>query len=252
MDSHLMEQAIQLKNVSKSFRVVRQQPFLAKELFRRLLRRADPPQVHWALRDVSFDVAKGEAVGVIGPNGSGKSTLLSLIAKTSYPTLGEVVVDGRIGPLLELGAGFAPELTGLENIYLNASLLGMQREQVDARLESIIDYAGIGDAVYAPLMTYSTGMGARLGFAVIAHIDPDTLLIDEALAVGDHAFRTKCMATMQEFKERGKTMFLVTHDMSAVTSLCQRSIWLEQGRVVAIGPSDEVVARYLESSTTPV
>lgn len=239
--------AIQLKNVSKAYRVIRQQPFLAKELFRRLTGRGSAAEQHWALRDISFDIEKGEAVGVIGSNGSGKSTLLSLIAKTSYPTSGEVNVDGRIGPLLELGAGFAPQLTGLENIYLNASLLGLQREEVEAKLDSIIEYSGIGDFVHSPLSTYSTGMSARLGFAVIAHIDPDILLIDEALAVGDAAFQDKCMATMQDFKERGKTMFLVTHDMQAVIRTCERSIWIDRSQMAAIGPSDQVVQLYLES-----
>jgi ABC-type polysaccharide/polyol phosphate transport system ATPase subunit len=239
-----MDYAIRVRDVSKSFRIVRQQPFLAKELFRALLRRSNPPSVYQALRDISFDVAKGEAVGVIGANGSGKSTLLSLIAKTSYPTQGEVLVTGRVGPLLELGAGFAPDLTGLENIYLNASLLGLQRAEVDAKLASIIEYAGIGDFVYSPLSTYSTGMAARLGFAVIAHIDPDILLVDEALSVGDGAFQNKCMATMDGFKKAGKTMFLVTHDMALVQRVCERTIWIDKGRIAAMGASAEVVAKY--------
>ena len=243
-----MTLAIQLKDVSKAYRIVRQQPFLAKELFRRLMRRTNPAEQHWALRDISFDVGQGEAVGVIGANGSGKSTLLALIAKTSYPTMGEVVVNGRIGPLLELGAGFAPELTGLENIYLNASLLGLQRDEVDAKLESIIKYTEIGQFVYSPLSTYSTGMGARLGFAVIAHIDPDILLIDEALAVGDRDFQGKCMDTMEGFKQRGKTMFLVSHDMGAVARICERAIWIDKGRIAASGDTEEVIARYSESS----
>jgi ABC-type polysaccharide/polyol phosphate transport system ATPase subunit len=243
-----MDAAIRLLNVSKCYRIVRQQPFLAKTLFRKLLRRAAPAEVHWALRDISFEVAKGEGVGVIGKNGSGKSTLLSLIARTSYPTSGEVQVNGRVGPLLELGAGFAPELTGLENIYLNASLLGLQRADVDAKLESIIDYAGLGEFVYSPLSTYSTGMSARLGFAVIAHIDPEILLIDEALSVGDHSFQMKCMDTMEGFKRRGKTMFLVTHDMPMVIRMCERAIWIDKGRIAAIGPSAEVVARYQATS----
>jgi lipopolysaccharide transport system ATP-binding protein len=243
-----MDIAIRLQEVSKSFRVVRQPPFLAKTLFRALLRRSPPTEVHWALRDVSFTVRNGEGVGVIGRNGSGKSTLLSLIARTSYPTSGTVHVHGRVGPLLELGAGFAPELTGLENIYLNASLLGLQRAEVDARLDSIIAYAGLGEFVYSPLSTYSTGMGARLGFAVIAHIDPEILLIDEALSVGDHDFQMKCMDTMTGFKKRGKTMFLVTHDMPMVLRMCERAIWMDKGRIAAIGPSAEVVAKYQATS----
>jgi len=246
-----MDCAIRLCNVSKCYRIVRQQPFLASALFRALLRRSRPPDVHWALRDISFDVQKGEAVGVIGSNGSGKSTLLSLIARTSYPTSGEVHVHGRVGPLLELGAGFAPELTGLENIYLNASLLGLQRKEVDAKLDSIIAYAGIGDFVYSPLSTYSTGMSARLGFAVVAHIDPDVLLVDEALSVGDQDFQRKCMETMEGFKRRGKTMFLVTHDMPLVQRMCERTIWIDKGRIAAQGPSADVIAHYTDRSPRP-
>ena len=244
-----MSAAIQLDGVSKAYRIIRQRPFLAKELVLRMLGKTQPQEFHQALNDVSFTIEKGEAVGVIGSNGSGKSTLLSLIAGTSRPTTGTVTVDGRIGPLLELGAGFVPELTGHENIYLNASLLGLQREEVDEMLDSIIEFSGIGDFIGQPLVTYSTGMSARLGFAVIAHIDPDILLIDEVLAVGDYEFQTKCMDTMRKFRQRGKTMFLVTHDTSAVTDLCSRTIWLDSGRVQAIGDSNEVVDAYLNRSS---
>lgn len=239
-----MAAAIRLSEVSKCYRILRQQPFLAKTLFRALSRRSPPPELHWALREVSFEIGEGECVGVLGKNGSGKSTLLSLLARTSRPTYGKVEVRGRIGPLLELGAGFAAELTGLENIYLNASLLGLQRAEVDARLESIIDYAELGDFVYSPLSTYSTGMRARLGFAVVAHVDADVLLIDEALSVGDQAFQDKCTATMAEFQRRGTTMVLVTHDMPLIERMCSRAIWLDGGRVAAIGPSAEIVASY--------
>lgn len=238
---------IRVHEVSKAYRLVRQRPFLAKELMRLILRRASTVEVYWALRDVSFEVEAGEAVGVIGTNGSGKSTLLSLIAKTSYPTLGEVSVQGRIGPILDLGAGFQQELTGIENIFLNASLLGLQREEVHEKLESMIAYSGLGDFVNSPLSTYSTGMRARLGFAVVAHIDPDILLMDEVLAVGDGDFQVKCQQTMQEFRERGKTMFLVSHDLESVRRLCTRAIWIDRGRVAAIGRADEIVARYLEA-----
>lgn len=243
-----MQPAIQLEDVSKCYQIVRQRPFLAKEVLRALMRRASPAEVHWALRGISFEVGNGESLGVIGANGSGKSTLLSLIARTSYPTTGRVHVNGRVGPLLELGAGFVPELTGLENIYLNASLLGLQRREVEARLESIIEYAGIGDFVYSPLSTYSTGMSARLGFAVIAHIDPDILLIDEALSVGDREFQAKCIDTMEGFRKRGKTMLLVTHDTPMVVRICDRAIWIDKGRITAEGEVREVIARYQAAS----
>jgi ABC-type polysaccharide/polyol phosphate transport system ATPase subunit len=239
--------AIRVKDVSKCYRFARQRPFLAKEILRRILMRPSSVEQTWALRDVSFEVEEGESVAVVGANGSGKSTLLALIAKTSYPTSGAVEVEGRVGPLLELRAGFHPFLTGYENIYLNGSLLGLSREMVDERRESIIAYADIGPYIDAPLSTYSTGMVARLGFAVLAHIDPDILIVDEALSVGDGEFKQKCQKTMQEMRDRGTTMFLVSHDLRTVKQLCQRAIWLDHGRVRMQGPASEVVDEYLKS-----
>jgi ABC-type polysaccharide/polyol phosphate transport system ATPase subunit len=239
-----MAPVIQFENVGKRYRVVRQRRFLARELALRLLARRTTTQFHWALHDLSFQVEAGESVGVIGANGSGKSTLLSLIARTSYPTTGKITVGGRVGPLLELGAGFHQDLTGRENIALNASLLGLSRAEVEERQESIIDYSGIRDFIDASIQTYSTGMKARLGFAVIAHIDPEILLIDEALSVGDGQFQHKCEATMQDLRQRGKTLFLVSHDLGSVQRMCERALWLHQGGLQMAGPSAQVAEAY--------
>lgn len=200
---------------------------------------------HWALRDISFDVDPGETVAVIGANGSGKSTLLALVARTSYPTKGTIETKGRIGPLLELGAGFHHNLTGLENIHLNAALLGLTDEQTAERLQPIIDYAGVGNFLDAPLHTYSTGMVARLGFAVLAHIDPDILLVDEALSVGDQEFQEKCRRTMLDLvHEKGTTMFLVSHDMAMVQKFCSRAVWIHRGKIMEMGSCKDVVEQY--------
>ena len=238
--------AITVHNVSKCFRLETQQPFLAKELWRRVLQRPSRVEEHWALRDITFEVENGESVAVVGMNGSGKSTLLSLIAQTSYPTTGTVEVEGRIGPLLELGAGFHPDLTGRENVYLNGALLGLRREEIDAKFESIAAYADIGAHLDAPLHTYSTGMWGRLGFAVLAHIDPDVLIVDETLSVGDADFQRKCERTMRQQLARGMTMFLVSHSMETVRELCGRAILLHEGRIHAMGPTDDVLRAYDE------
>ena len=241
--------AIRVSNVSKCYSVVRQRPFLAGELLRAILMRTSSREKHWALKDINFDVEQGESIAVIGTNGSGKSTLLSLIARTSYPTTGSIEVDGRVGPMLELGAGFHPQLTGAENIHLNASLLGLAPEEVHEKFASIVAYADIGTFIDAPIHTYSTGMTARLGFAVLAHIDPDVLIVDEALSVGDADFTQKCQRTMAGMLESGKTMFLVSHDMRTVKRLCRRTIWLHKGEIRAQGDTHEVVDEYLAKWT---
>ena len=237
--------AIRVSNVSKCFTVARQRPFFAGELMRRLLLRPSSKEQHLALQDISFEVEEGESIAVIGSNGSGKSTLLSLIARTSYPTSGTIEVNGRVGPMLELGAGFHPQLTGAENIHLNASLLGLQPAEVNAKFSSIVKYADIGPYIDSPIHTYSTGMTARLGFAVLAHIDPDVLIVDEALSVGDAVFTQKCQRTMQGLLKSGKTMFLVSHDMQTVKRLCNRTIWLHKGKRRAQGETAEIVDQYL-------
>lgn len=189
---------------------------------------------------------------MIGINGSGKSTLLSLIARTSYPTSGAVEVNGKVGPLLELGAGFHADLTGRENVYLNAALLGLSRQQVDERFAQIVAYADIGRFIDARLNTYSTGMRARLGFAVIAHVDPDIVLLDEVLAVGDGQFAEKCTRTIAAFKKAGKTLVFVSHSLDQVRMLCDRVLWIHGGRLQQDGPADEVVRAYVEFLSTGV
>jgi lipopolysaccharide transport system ATP-binding protein len=200
----------------------------------------------WALSDISFDIAKGETVGIIGRNGSGKSTLLQVICQTLSPTHGTVRTIGRIAAILELGSGFNPEFTGKENVYLNATLLGLNQQEIKGRFNDIADFADIGQFMDQPLKTYSSGMVVRLAFAVIAHVDADILVIDEALSVGDAFFVQKCMRFLRKFMEHGTVLF-VSHDTGAVLNLCQKAILLNQGRIEAIGLSKEVTEKYLES-----
>ena len=242
-----MSSVIRFEAVTKRYRVQSRQPLLARQLLRRLLQQPTRVDRHTALEDVGFEVERGESVGIVGPNGSGKTTLLSLVARTSHPTHGTVHVEGRIGPLLELGAGFHPSLTGLENLVLNASLLGLTREEVDERIDSIVEYAEIGDYIHAPVQAYSSGMIARIGFAVLAHVDPDILLVDEVLSVGDAGFRHKCEASMAGFRARGITQLLVSHNLALIERLCERVLWLDAGRVRADGPTSRVLQQYVES-----
>ena len=199
-----------------------------------------------ALRDVSFDVAAGETVGVIGPNGSGKSTLLKLVAGIVRPSEGSVTVRGRLAALLELGAGFHPELSGRENVEIAGLLLGLTRRQIAARFGDIVRFAELEAFLDAPLRTYSSGMAVRLGFSIAAHSDPDVLLVDEVLAVGDEAFAHRSLEKFSEFEKAGKTIVLVSHDLSLVAARCRRAIWLDEGAIAADGPAADTVARYRE------
>ncbi len=201
----------------------------------------------WALREVDFTVHRGETLGIVGRNGAGKSTLLQLIAGTLKPSEGRAAIHGRVAALLELGSGFNPDFTGRQNVHLNAAILGLTRAEIEARIDAILAYAEIGDFVDQPVRSYSTGMVMRLAFAVVAHVDADILIIDEALAVGDAFFMQKCMRYLRDFRKRG-TMLFVSHDSSAVTSLCDRAIWLEHGRVQRIGDARTVMDAYLEAS----
>ena len=201
----------------------------------------------WALNEVSFLVAKGETLGIIGRNGSGKSTLLQIICGTLSPTHGEIRTNGRIAALLELGSGFNPDFTGRENVYMNATVLGLSEQQIDKRFDAIASFADIGDFLDQPIKTYSSGMMVRLAFAVIAHIDADILVIDEALAVGDAFFTQKCMRFLREFMKTGSVIF-VSHDTASIKSFCTKALWLEKGRVVKIGSPKEVCESYLEAT----
>ena len=198
----------------------------------------------WALKDVSFEVKKGETVGIIGRNGSGKSTLLQMICGTLNPTSGSIQTNGRIAALLELGSGFNPEFTGRENVYMNAAVLGLSKEEIDTRFEAITTFADIGDFIEQPVKTYSSGMVVRLAFAVIAHVDADILVIDEALAVGDAVFSQKCMRFIRRFKQSG-TLLFVSHDINSVLNLCERAIWLHGGKVRQLGESKTIAEDYL-------
>ena len=202
----------------------------------------------WALRDVTFDVSHGEALGIIGRNGAGKSTLLKILSRITEPSEGEAVVYGRVGALLDVGTGFHHELTGKENILLNGALLGMRRQEIRASVDDIVEFAGVQRFVDTPVKRYSTGMHARLAFAVAAFLQTDILIVDEVLAVGDAEFQKKCMGKMGDAAHSGRTVLFVSHNMAAVETLCRRSIWLEGGRCVADGPSSDVVSRYLSTS----
>jgi lipopolysaccharide transport system ATP-binding protein len=198
------------------------------------------------LKDISFEVYEGETLGIIGRNGVGKSTTLGLIAGVLKPSKGKIIVKGRISPLLELGGGFHPELTGRENIMLNGVLLGLTRNEVKGRMEEIIEFSGLGDFIYQPIRTYSSGMNARLGFSVIAHLDPEILLIDEVLAVGDMEFQKKCLNKMMSFKKSGVTMVFVSHSREDIERICDRVIWIDNHQIKRMGMPEEVVLNYCE------
>lgn len=202
----------------------------------------------WALKDVSFDVKQGEVIGIIGSNGSGKSTLLRIISRITEPTEGRGETKGRIGSLLEVGTGFHPELTGRENIYLNGTILGMKRGEIDNKFDEIVDFSGVEKFIDTPVKRYSSGMRVRLAFAVAAHVEPEILLIDEVLAVGDAAFQKKCLGKMQDVASEGRTILFVSHNMVAVKSLCARAIWLDGGTKKSDGETGEVIADYLKDS----
>lgn len=235
--------AIQISNVSKRFEIYKKphhrllQSFYGgkKQLFKEF----------WALRDIKLKINKGETVGIIGRNGAGKSTLLQIICNTLTPTSGCLKVNGKIAALLELGAGFNPEFTGRENIYMYATLLGLSDQEIDSKFEDIVEFADIGEFLDQPVKTYSSGMFVRLAFAVIAHVDADTLVIDEALAVGDVFFTQKCMRYLRNFQRHGTILF-VSHDTSAVTNFCSRAIWIDRGTIKLSGSAKEVTEKYLE------
>ena len=248
--------AISVRDVSKVYLIYdRPQDRLRQAVIPRLKRLVSlgkpTPDVRyfrefWALKSLSFEVPRGSTVGIIGRNGSGKSTLLQIICGTLAPTTGEVSINGRVAALLELGSGFNPEFTGRENVFLNASILGLTREQTQERFESIAAFADIGDFIEQPVKTYSSGMVVRLAFAVIAHVDADILVIDEALAVGDAFFTQKCMRFLRQFMRQGTVLF-VSHDSAAVTALCDRGLWLDHGALIMDAAARTVADRYLEA-----
>src|SRR6059036_2612544 len=243
-----MTPAITLTNVTKVYRryTGRQFSTLKSALLQRsLMRDLQPSETFPALTDVSFTVPKGSTYGVIGRNGSGKSTALKLVAGITKPTSGIVRVEGRISALIELGAGFHPEISGRENVFINGIMLGLSKREVARRFDDIVDFAELREFIDAPVKTYSSGMYMRLGFAVAIHVDPDVLLVDEVLAVGDEAFTHKCLDKFAEFKRRGKTILLVTHALDLVHRFCDEALWLNDGNVRAQGDPKRVVDAYL-------
>ncbi len=209
-----------------------------------------PKNTIWALEDVSFDVRPGEVMGIIGRNGAGKSTLLKILSRITEPTCGEVDLYGRVGSLLEIGTGFHPELTGRENIYLNGAILGMKKAEIDRKFDEMVDFSEIEKFIDTPVKHYSSGMYVRLAFAVAAHLEPEILLVDEVLAVGDAPFQRKCMGKMGDVAKQGRTVLFVSHNMAAILSLCQRAALLNSGKLTGQGPVREVVRDYLHSETT--
>jgi ABC-2 type transport system ATP-binding protein len=230
--------AIEVRDVSKRFRIYREKPTSLKQ---RLLTSRSRAEDFWALRDVALEVGEGSTFGLIGHNGSGKTTLLKCVAGILRPTSGAILQRGRIAALLELGAGFHPELTGRENVYLNASFLGLSRKQTDAAFDDIVAFAELEQFIDTEVKFYSSGMLVRLGFAVAVHVEPDVLLIDEVLAVGDEAFQAKCLNRVREFQREGRTIVLVTHALDTVTEICDRAAMLHHGELHAIGMPAEVV-----------
>jgi ABC-2 type transport system ATP-binding protein len=244
----MADTAIRLEEVTMRYRVPRERIFSFKEYTIRRLQRRIVYDDFVALQDVELEIEAGERVGVIGRNGAGKSTLFRVISRVLPPSEGRVFVAGRIAPILELGLGFHGELTGRENVMLQGALLGFSRRETRARLERIVDWAELQDFIDAPIRTYSTGMAARLAFAVATDVDPDILLVDEALAVGDEKFQRKCQERMASLQARGKTFMLVSHSMNHIRANCDRVIWLHHGRIVRNGPPETVTQSYHEWS----
>lgn len=240
-----------MSDASVRYRVPHERIPTLKEYALRWLRGGVVYEDLLALDQITLRIRRGEAVGIVGRNGAGKTTLLKVIARVLRPTSGAVVVNGRLAPLLELGAGFDPELTGRENVFLNGAILGRSRAEMTRRLPSIVEFSELADFMDAPLRTYSTGMVARLGFAVATDVDPDVLLIDEVLSVGDHAFQQKCLARIKAFRARGATLILVSHAPGTVQSLCDRAVWLHSGRLVADGAAADTLERFVSGTVTP-
>jgi ABC-2 type transport system ATP-binding protein len=235
-------QAVEITDLSKKFRIYHDKANNLKE--RAIFWNRNKADDFWALRDINLSISKGTTVGLIGRNGSGKSTLLKIISRILYPTDGQVRVNGRVSTLLELGAGFHPDYTGRENIFLNASILGFSRKDIKEQLDDIIAFADLGDFIDNPVRNYSTGMYMRLGFSVAVHVKPDILLVDEVLAVGDLAFQDKCMQKIKEMQQRGVTIIFVSHAPKQVEKLCDHAVWLDSGEVRMQGPAPGVTNSY--------
>jgi ABC-2 type transport system ATP-binding protein/lipopolysaccharide transport system ATP-binding protein len=244
--------AIEVERLSKRYRLGEDRPGRSlREVLatsaRRITGRAEPRSREelWALRDIDFAVAEGESIGVIGRNGAGKSTLLKILSRITEPTTGVARMRGRVAALLEVGTGFHPELTGRENVYLNGAILGMTRRDITRRFDDIIAFAGVERFVETPVKRYSSGMYLRLAFAVAAHLEPDILVVDEVLAVGDAEFQSKCLRRMESVEQEGRTVVFVSHNLEAINRLCKQTVWLDGGRIASVGPAHEVIDAYL-------
>src|SRR5215208_2773574 len=238
---------LELKKVSKKYRI-RRKAEASSSFLRKLVSLRKRKEDFWALKDISFSVQRAEALGIIGHNGAGKSTILKLLSRITTPSSGEIMINGRLSALIEVGSGFHPELTGRENIYLNGSILGMLRREITKKLDSIVDFAELRQFIDTPVKRYSSGMYVRLGFSIAAHLDPDILLLDEVLAVGDASFQRKCIQRITELKENGTTIVFISHDLRSVQKLCDRVILLKKGRIEADGGPEETIALYQSSS----
>lgn len=242
MEKTMLDYAISVKHVEKMYKLYDKPSDRFKEAMG--ISKKKRYKEHYALNDVSFNVKTGETVGIIGTNGSGKSTMLKIITGVLNPTAGEVEVNGRVSALLELGAGFNMEYTGIENVYLNGTMIGFTKEEIDEKLDDILDFADIGDFVHQPVKTYSSGMFVRLAFAVAINIDPEILIVDEALSVGDVFFQSKCFKKFEEFKKMGKTILFVSHDLSSINKYCDRAVLLNKGRKLAEDSPDKIIDLY--------
>src|SRR5687767_8980832 len=243
-------QVINADNLSKRYVLGTRQPYSLRELLTGFFERGDDEgKVLWALRDVNFSVDEGETLGLIGHNGAGKSTLLKILSRITKPTSGSATIRGRVGSLLEVGTGFHSELSGRENVYLNGAILGMRRAEIDKKFDEIVAFSEIEAFLDTPVKHYSTGMYMRLAFSVAAHLDPEVLIVDEVLAVGDVGFQKKCLRKMRSVGESGRTVIFVSHDMQSITRLCRRVIWLKDGELRADGEATRVVSEYLHEQS---
>jgi len=250
-----MATAISVEGISKRYRIgelhsaygtLRESLTAATRRFAHLDHKPHDEEI-WAVKDVSFELSQGDVLGIVGRNGAGKSTLLKILTRITTPTSGRATIRGRVGSLLEVGTGFHPELTGRENVFLNGSVLGMKRKEIARKFPEIVEFAGVEQFIDTPVKRYSSGMSVRLAFAVAAHLEPEVLLIDEVLAVGDAEFQRRCLGRMEDMSQSGRTVIFVSHQMQAISQLCDRAIQLEKGQLVADGPANEIVAQYLQS-----
>lgn len=240
----MSDNVIEVKNVWKKFKLYHDKPHTLKDKV--LFWNRNKYEVRWVLEDISFELKKGESIGIIGKNGSGKSTLLKLLTKIIYPNKGSINMKGRVAGLLELGAGFHPDLSGRENIYINASIFGLSKKEIDKAFQEIVDFAELQDFIDNPVRTYSSGMYMRLAFAVAINIHADILLIDEILAVGDISFQEKCLNKLKEIKKSGVTIVIVSHSLEQIERFCDKSIWIHSGQIAALGKCEVVHKKYKE------